>query len=133
MSYFATFLLARCRSLLVHLPEVGSAFGSNWRRLEDRGEGWQLLDVGQPRPHEWPNVGTGPAGNAPINGWSVQLTLPSGAAVTNAWNANRNGSSGTVQFSNVSYNGRVNAGESTEFGFQGTGAAAGLTPVCTAA
>jgi endo-1,4-beta-xylanase len=73
------------------------------------------------------------AGNAPINGWSVQLTLPSGAAVTNAWNANRSGNSGTVQFSNVSYNGRVNAGASTEFGFQGTGAAGGLTPVCTAA
>jgi endo-1,4-beta-xylanase len=72
------------------------------------------------------------AGNAPINGWSVQLTLPSGAAVTNAWNANRSGASGSVQFSNVSYNGRVNAGQSTEFGFQGTGAAGGLTPVCTA-
>ncbi|MFY1674565.1 endo-1,4-beta-xylanase [Plantactinospora sp. WMMB334] len=72
------------------------------------------------------------AGAAPINGWSVQLTLPSGAAVTNAWNANRSGSSGTVRFSNVSYNGRVNAGQSTEFGFQGTGAATGLTPVCTA-
>jgi endo-1,4-beta-xylanase len=72
------------------------------------------------------------AGSAPINGWSVQLTLPSGAAVTNAWNANRSGSSGNVQFSNVSYNGRVNAGQSTEFGFQGTGSATGMTPVCTA-
>jgi endo-1,4-beta-xylanase len=72
------------------------------------------------------------AGTAPINGWSVGLTLPSGAAVTNAWNANRTGSSGAVQFSNVSYNGRVNAGQSTEFGFQGTGTATGMTPVCTA-
>jgi endo-1,4-beta-xylanase len=72
------------------------------------------------------------AGTAPINGWNVQLTLPSGSAVTNSWNANRSGNSGAVQFSNVSYNGRVNAGQSTEFGFQGTGTATGLTPVCTA-
>ncbi|GAB3980813.1 endo-1,4-beta-xylanase [Plantactinospora veratri] len=72
------------------------------------------------------------AGTAPISGWNVQLTLPSGATVTNTWSANRSGTSGTVQFSNVSYNGSVNAGQSTEFGFQGTGTAAGLTPVCTA-
>ena len=72
------------------------------------------------------------ASTAPINGWNVELTLPSGATVSNSWSANRTGTSGTVQFSNVSYNGQVNAGQSTEFGFQGTGAATGLTPVCTA-
>ncbi|WP_243715783.1 endo-1,4-beta-xylanase [Micromonospora sp. KC207] len=72
------------------------------------------------------------AGTSPINRWSVQLTLPPGTTVTNVWNANRSGTSGTVQFSNVSYNGSVNAGQYTEFGFQGTGAATGLTPVCTA-
>ncbi|MEO3747629.1 endo-1,4-beta-xylanase [Plantactinospora sp. B5E13] len=72
------------------------------------------------------------AGSAPITGWNVRLTLPSGATVTNTWNANRSGTSGTVQFSNVSYNGSVNAGQTTEFGFQGTGTATGLTPVCTA-
>ncbi|GIJ11871.1 endo-1,4-beta-xylanase [Micromonospora andamanensis] len=72
------------------------------------------------------------AGSAPISGWSVQLTLPSGASVTNTWNANRTGTSGTVRFSNVSYNGSVNAGQYTEFGFQGVGTATGLTPVCTA-
>jgi endo-1,4-beta-xylanase len=72
------------------------------------------------------------AGSAQINGWNVGLTLPSGATVTNAWNANRSGNSGALQFTNVSYNGRVNAGQYTEFGFQGTGTATGLTPVCTA-
>ncbi|MEV4727669.1 cellulose binding domain-containing protein, partial [Micromonospora humida] len=72
------------------------------------------------------------AGSAPIQGWSVQLTLPSGAAITGVWNANRTGTSGSVQFSNVNYNGSVAAGQSTEFGFQGTGSATGLTPVCTA-
>ncbi|OON30878.1 endo-1,4-beta-xylanase, partial [Micromonospora sp. Rc5] len=72
------------------------------------------------------------AGTSPIRGWTVALTLPAGTAVTNAWSATASGSSGTVQFSNVSYNGAVNAGQYTEFGFQGTGSATGLTPVCTA-
>jgi endo-1,4-beta-xylanase len=72
------------------------------------------------------------AGSATINGWNIGLTLPSGAAVTHHWSANRTGSSGAVQFTNVSYNGRVTAGQFTEFGFQGTGVATGLTPVCTA-
>jgi endo-1,4-beta-xylanase len=73
------------------------------------------------------------AGSAPINGWSVGLTLPAGATATNGWNADRSGSTGAVRFTNVSYNGRVAAGQATEFGFQGTGSAAGLaTPTCTA-
>ncbi|WP_372444180.1 endo-1,4-beta-xylanase [Micromonospora antibiotica] len=72
------------------------------------------------------------AGSAPIQGWNVQLTLPSGAAITNVWSAERTGTSGSVQFSNVNYNGSVAAGQYTEFGFQGTGSATGLTPVCTA-
>ncbi len=72
------------------------------------------------------------AGTSPIRGWTVAFTLPAGTAVTNAWSATASGSSGTVQFSNVSYNGAVNAGQYTEFGFQGTGSATGLTPVCTA-
>ncbi|WP_204015111.1 hypothetical protein [Virgisporangium aurantiacum] len=48
------------------MSEIESAFGSSWRRLEDRGEGWQLLDIGQPRPHQWPGVGMGPAGVARV-------------------------------------------------------------------
>lgn len=72
------------------------------------------------------------AGSAGTNGWTVGLTLPSGATVTNAWNAERSGNTGAVQFRNVSYNGRLGAGQSTEFGFQGTGTASGMTPTCTA-
>jgi endo-1,4-beta-xylanase len=37
-----------------------------------------------------------------------------------------------VRFANVSYNGRIAAGSSTEFGFQGTGAGPTATPACTA-
>ena len=57
------------------------------------------------------------AGSSSINGWTVTVPLPSGSAVTNSWSTARNGN----QFSNVSYNGRLNAGQSTQFGFQGTG------------
>ncbi|MFY1576679.1 cellulose binding domain-containing protein [Verrucosispora sp. WMMD703] len=71
-----------------------------------------------------------PTGSS-IDGWTVTVALPSGATVTNAWNANRSGNTGTVQFANVSYNGSVAAGQSTEFGFQGTGSGAGLAPVCS--
>jgi hypothetical protein len=72
------------------------------------------------------------AGSSAINGWTVSVNLPSGATITNAWNANRSGNSGAVQFTNVSYNGQVNAGQSTEFGFQGTGTAGNLAPTCSA-
>ncbi|WP_422770437.1 cellulose binding domain-containing protein [Plantactinospora sp. WMMC1484] len=71
------------------------------------------------------------AGSSPVNGWTVAMSLPSGVSVTNAWNANRSGNSGAVQFTNVSYNGSIPAGQSTEFGFQGTGTGTGLSPTCT--
>jgi endo-1,4-beta-xylanase len=72
------------------------------------------------------------AGSSGTSGWTVTLALPSGAAVSNSWNAQASGTSGTVRFTNVSYNGRIAAGQSTEFGFQGTGSGAGATPSCTA-
>ncbi|WP_326551857.1 GDSL-type esterase/lipase family protein [Micromonospora sp. NBC_01813] len=72
------------------------------------------------------------AGSAGTNSWTVGMTLPGGATVTNAWNADRSGNSGAVQFRNVSYNGRIAAGQSTEFGFQGTGSGSGIAPSCTA-
>ncbi|WP_433796697.1 endo-1,4-beta-xylanase [Actinoplanes sp. CA-252034] len=71
------------------------------------------------------------AGSA-LNGWTVGVTLPSGGAVTSAWSASNTGSTGTVAFRNVSYNGQVPAGGSTEFGFQGTGAGPTVTPTCAA-
>ncbi|MFK3984229.1 cellulose binding domain-containing protein [Micromonospora sp. NPDC050397] len=72
------------------------------------------------------------AGSSPISGWTVSMTLPSGASITNAWNSNRSGNSGAVQFTNVAYNGSLAAGQSTEFGFQGTGNGGGMTPTCAA-
>lgn len=48
------------------------------------------------------------------------------------WNAGRSGSSGAVQFTNVGLNGSLAAGQSTEFGFQGTGTGTGLASTCSA-
>ncbi|MFI5910392.1 endo-1,4-beta-xylanase [Dactylosporangium sp. NPDC051541] len=67
------------------------------------------------------------AGSAAINAWTVGLALPSGATATSSWNVTRSGNN----WSNVSYNGHVNAGQYTEFGIQGTGTAGTLTPTCT--
>ncbi|WP_406079633.1 endo-1,4-beta-xylanase [Micromonospora sp. NBC_00858] len=72
------------------------------------------------------------AGSSALNSWAVTITLPTGATVTNAWNANRSGDTGTTRWTNVAYNGRVGAGQSTEFGFQANGTAGSLTPTCTA-
>ncbi|GGN94225.1 hypothetical protein GCM10010112_83330 [Actinoplanes lobatus] len=72
------------------------------------------------------------AGSTALTGWSVGVTLPGGSAITNTWNATATGSSGTVSFRNVSYNGSVTAGASTEFGFQGTGTGPTATPTCQA-
>ncbi|MEU8046201.1 endo-1,4-beta-xylanase [Micromonospora echinofusca] len=72
------------------------------------------------------------AGASPINGWTVALTLPGGATVTNTWSARGSGATGAVTFQNVDYNGRLAAGTTTEFGFQGTGTGPTGTPTCTA-
>jgi endo-1,4-beta-xylanase len=72
------------------------------------------------------------AGSSAISGWNVGLTLPSGSLITGSWNATPSGTSGAVRFTNVSYNGRISAGQSTQFGFQGTGSGTGLSPSCTA-
>ncbi|MFI5835422.1 glycoside hydrolase family 6 protein [Micromonospora sp. NPDC051300] len=73
------------------------------------------------------------AGSAALNGWTVTLTLPGGAAITGVWSAQASGTSGTVRFTNVGYNGQVGAGQSTNFGFQGNGTGPGGTATCAAA
>ncbi|MFF5077556.1 endo-1,4-beta-xylanase [Actinoplanes sp. NPDC000266] len=68
------------------------------------------------------------AGAAAISGWTVGIPLPAGGAITGIWNATNSGGA----FGNVSYNGRIPAGGSTEFGFQGTGSGPTATPTCSA-
>jgi endo-1,4-beta-xylanase len=64
--------------------------------------------------------------------WMSSTKQRWGAAVTNGWSAANSGTSGTVTWTNVGYNGSVAAGQSTEFGFQGTGSADGITSACAA-
>jgi endo-1,4-beta-xylanase len=73
------------------------------------------------------------AGSSAINGWRVGLTLPSGTTITSLWSGTASGSSGNVTVSNASYNGSLNAGQSTVFGFQGAGSGTGVAATCTAA
>ncbi|MBO4160069.1 glycoside hydrolase family 6 protein [Micromonospora sp. MMS20-R2-23] len=72
------------------------------------------------------------AGATALNGWNVSINLPGGASVTSTWSAQSSGTSGTVRFTNVSYNGQVGAGQSTNFGFQGNGTGPGATATCAA-
>ncbi|GIE98534.1 hypothetical protein Ari01nite_59990 [Paractinoplanes rishiriensis] len=72
------------------------------------------------------------AGTAAMNSWTTSITLPTGTAIANSWNAQATGTSGTVHFANASYNGRIPAGGTTEFGFQGTGTPPTGAPACTA-
>jgi len=86
-------------------------------------------------PNPWPGGFVGNVtvtANRAITGWQVTLVLPSGAAATTAWSATLSGSTGTVIATNVSYDGTLAAGQSTTFGFQGTGSPTGITATCTA-
>lgn len=75
------------------------------------------------------------AGAAPIASWTVTWQYSAGEAVTQAWSATISSSGAAVTARNVSYNGSLGAGASTEFGFLGT--VSGTTAVpqlhCTAA
>ncbi|MFG2044202.1 endo-1,4-beta-xylanase [Dactylosporangium sp. NPDC048998] len=66
------------------------------------------------------------AGSTAINNWTVTMALPAGTTIVNTWNVNRSGNNWT----NMSYNGRVEAGQYTEWGLQANGTAGTLTPTC---
>jgi glucosylceramidase len=57
-------------------------------------------------------------GATAINGWSLVFTLPTGQTITSGWNATYSPASGQVTARNMSYNGSIPAGGSTNIGFQ---------------
>ncbi|MFD1830611.1 cellulose binding domain-containing protein [Streptomyces desertarenae] len=59
-------------------------------------------------------------GTTAIDGWQLTFALPGGQAVTNAWNATVTSSGGTVTARPAAHNGRIAAGGTQSFGFQGT-------------
>jgi hypothetical protein len=84
-------------------------------------------------PNPWPGgfVGTVTVtAGANLTSWQVTVNLPSGATVSNNWSSTRTGTSGTVLFANAAYNGRLGAGQSTQFGFQSSGSPSGTTVSC---
>jgi mannan endo-1,4-beta-mannosidase len=90
------------------------------------------------RMGQWPGGFQGDvrvtAGGSAISGWNVTLAFPNGQAVTQAWNATVTTSGSTATARNVSYNGGLGAGGSTNFGFLGSwnGTNGAPTLSCTA-
>lgn len=68
----------------------------------------------------------------PLGGWKVTLTLPAGTSVSAPWNGRIVGTDGTVTVSNDAGNGVLAAGQSAEFGFQGSGSSDQPTLTCDA-
>jgi len=71
------------------------------------------------------------AGSGGLDGWRVALPLPAGTTVVNSWNGQFSGSGTATQVTNASWNGRLAAGMSTEFGFQANGPAPSPAVSCT--
>ncbi len=72
------------------------------------------------------------AGSAGTNSWKVTVNLPSGASISSLWNGTASGSSGSVTVTDAGYNGKLSAGQSTSFGFQGSGNGSGASVSCAA-
>lgn len=76
-------------------------------------------------PNAWNNgftadVAITNTGSGTINGWTLTYNLPSGQTITSAWNATVTQSGSAVTARNVSYNGTLSPGATTNFGYQGT-------------
>ncbi|MFG1749895.1 cellulose binding domain-containing protein [Streptosporangium sandarakinum] len=71
------------------------------------------------------------AGSAPVNGWTVKWTWPGGQTISSLWSGTHTVSGPAVTVRNAPYNGSIEAGSSTTFGFTADGAAATPTATCT--
>ncbi|WLS45376.1 cellulose-binding domain-containing protein [Micromonospora profundi] len=83
-------------------------------------------------PNQWPGGFTASIkvspGDTAVSSWTVTWTYAGDERVTNGWNATVSQSGSTVTARNMSYNGSISAGGSTEFGVQGTFGSSGGTP-----
>jgi endo-1,4-beta-xylanase len=66
--------------------------------------------------------------NGPTSGWSINVTLGTNNTITNSWNVTLTGTGTTRTATNVSYNGNLAAGQSTQWGFQASRPAGGPLP-----
>jgi mannan endo-1,4-beta-mannosidase len=69
--------------------------------------------------------------NGPRTGWSIPFTLGANNTISNSWNATISGTGTSRTATNMSYNGNVAAGQSTQFGFQASRPAGGALPTFT--
>lgn len=69
------------------------------------------------------------AGSSAINGWTTSFTL-SGSTVQSLWSGTPSGTS-SVTVTNAPWNGSLGAGQSTNYGFIGTGSAPTSVPAVT--
>jgi endoglucanase len=69
---------------------------------------------------------TGPSA---INAWSTTVNFSEPANITNSWNVTASGTT-IITASNVSHNGSLAVGQSTNFGWQGTHDGSFITPTC---
>ncbi|MET0424233.1 MAG: cellulase family glycosylhydrolase [Actinoplanes sp.] len=73
------------------------------------------------------------AGSAGVNGWTVTWTYANGQTVSQAWSATVTSSGSAVTARNVSYNGKLSAGASTNFGFLGSWTGTNSAPTLSCA
>jgi glucuronoarabinoxylan endo-1,4-beta-xylanase len=66
------------------------------------------------------NISITNSGTSTINGWILKFTLSTGQVITSGWNATYAPTSGQVSAANVSYNGTLAPGATTDIGFQAT-------------
>ncbi|MEV4515251.1 lytic polysaccharide monooxygenase [Dactylosporangium sp. NPDC049525] len=71
------------------------------------------------------------AGGAGTNGWTVKLTWANGQTITSFWNAAITSAGGVSTAVNASYNGKLSAGQSTSFGFNGAWSGTNTAPAVT--
>ncbi|GAB4087171.1 hypothetical protein GCM10028784_38010 [Myceligenerans cantabricum] len=60
-------------------------------------------------------------GSAGVGSWTTQFTLPAGTTIGSLWNADHTVSGSTVTASDVGWNGTLDAGGSTTYGFTANG------------
>jgi hypothetical protein len=69
--------------------------------------------------------------NGPTSGWSISFTLGANNTIVSSWNANLTGSGTSRTATNMSFNGNLAAGQSTQWGFQGSRPSGGPLPTIT--
>jgi lysophospholipase L1-like esterase len=73
------------------------------------------------------------AGGSAISSWTVGWQFANAQTITQSWNATLSTSGSTVTARNIDYNGALNAGGSTQFGFLGTWNGTNSAPSLTCA